>query len=189
MNNQGLEGSLLKAGQTDGTQLLPRSSIAQVAKAKNAALGAETRPRGVLIIVENSTVPQDRRVWQEAKTLRSAGYDVSVICPTNANATKGYEILEGVHIYRHPLPAGSGICSYLVEYVTALFAQAWLALKIKMTRGFDVIHACNPPDTIFFDSFNLSSVYSAQNLYLTIMTLSPELYRSEIRDKSILLPA
>ena len=36
---------------------------------------------GVLIIVENLTVPLDRRVWQEATTLRDAGYTVSVICP------------------------------------------------------------------------------------------------------------
>ena len=46
-----------------------------------------TRPTGVLIIVENLPVPNDRRVWLEATTLRAAGYRVSVISITGVNAT------------------------------------------------------------------------------------------------------
>ena len=37
--------------------------------------------RKILIIVENLTVPLDRRVWTEARALRDAGYTVSIICP------------------------------------------------------------------------------------------------------------
>ena len=58
----------------------------------------------VLIIVENLTVPLDRRVWQEAVTLRDAGYTVSVICPVGGAYRKRYELLEGIHVFRHPLP-------------------------------------------------------------------------------------
>jgi hypothetical protein len=36
-----------------------------------------------VIIVENLPVPLDRRVWQEARALTAAGWDVSVICPAN----------------------------------------------------------------------------------------------------------
>ena len=36
---------------------------------------------GILIIVENLTVPLDRRVWQEARTLKEEGYTVSIVCP------------------------------------------------------------------------------------------------------------
>ncbi len=36
--------------------------------------------RKVLIIVENLPVPFDRRVWQEARTLKAAGAKVSIIC-------------------------------------------------------------------------------------------------------------
>ena len=44
-------------------------------------------PGKALIIVENLTVPIDRRVWKEALTLREAGYQVTVISP----AVKGYD--------------------------------------------------------------------------------------------------
>jgi len=61
------------------------------------------RSRKVLIIVENLPVPFDRRVWQEAKTLKDAGYEVSVICPVGKGLEARYELLEGIHIYRHQL--------------------------------------------------------------------------------------
>ena len=106
--------------------------------------------RKILIIVENLPLPFDRRVWQEAKTLRAAGAEVSVICPTGKGYEAAYENLEGVHIYRHPLPAdGNSKLSYLYEYVYALFNEFKLSLKVLRERGFDVIQGCNPPDLIF----------------------------------------
>ena len=51
----------------------------------------------VLILVQNLTVPFDRRVWQEAKTLVRAGYDVSVISPRSVEHPARYEVLEDVH--------------------------------------------------------------------------------------------
>jgi glycosyltransferase involved in cell wall biosynthesis len=108
------------------------------------------RKRRVLIIVENLPVPFDKRVWHEATTLVSAGYEVSVICPTGRDGLERHEILDGVHIYRHPMPLeASGAAGYLVEYASALFWELWLSLRIFATRGFDVIQACNPPDLIF----------------------------------------
>jgi glycosyltransferase involved in cell wall biosynthesis len=107
-------------------------------------------PRRVLIIVENLPVPFDRRVWLEATTLARAGYEVSVICPAMKGFTTPRERLDGVDIWRHPLPhEASGALGYVVEYGAALFWQSWLALRIALGRGFDVIHACNPPDLIF----------------------------------------
>jgi glycosyltransferase involved in cell wall biosynthesis len=79
------------------------------------------------MIVENLPVPFDRRVWSEATTLRAAGF----------------------HIYRHPLPEASGKMAYVWEYVSALFWQFALSFRIYRERGFDIIHACNPPDLIF----------------------------------------
>ena len=106
--------------------------------------------RRVLIIVENLPVPFDRRVWQEATTLAGAGYEVTVICPKGKNYDRSYEYLDGVHIHRHPLPIeANGALGYATEYALALFWQFVLAWRVYLTRGFDVIHACNPPDTIF----------------------------------------
>jgi len=106
--------------------------------------------RRVLIIVENLPVPFDRRVWSEATTLVKAGYAVSVICPKGKGATSSYEVIDGVHIYRHPLPLeAEGALGYALEYGAALFWEFLLSLKVAWQRGFDVVHACNPPDTIF----------------------------------------
>ena len=111
---------------------------------------ADKSGRRVLIIVENLPCPFDRRVWQEATTLKAAGYQVSIICPKAPGFEASRESLEGIEIYRHSLPIeASGPLGYLVEYGAALFWEFTLALRVAMTRGFDVIHACNPPDLIF----------------------------------------
>jgi glycosyltransferase involved in cell wall biosynthesis len=104
----------------------------------------------VLIIVENLPCPFDRRVWQEAKALRAAGRQVCVICPKGRGFNRSYELLEGIHVYRHALPVeADSAFGYGLEYAVALFFEFWLATRIALTRGFDVIHGCNPPDTIF----------------------------------------
>lgn len=104
----------------------------------------------VLIIVENLTVPFDRRVWLEAQALTAAGYQVSVICPKGESYTKSYEVLENIRIYRYPIPPPTeGTGSYIWEFVYCWCMTAWLSLKVHLRGGFDVIHACNPPDTFF----------------------------------------
>jgi glycosyltransferase involved in cell wall biosynthesis len=116
-------------------------------------------PGKALIIVENNSVPFDRRVWREACVLKEAGWHVSVICPlspeddrlADTDSTAGdYEALEGIHIYRFPLQfAESGFRAYLREYVTALFASMRLSLRVLREQGFDVVQVCNPPDLFF----------------------------------------
>jgi glycosyltransferase involved in cell wall biosynthesis len=104
----------------------------------------------ILIIVENLPLPFDRRVWQEANTLKENGADVSIICPQMKGYSKKYEVLNGIHIHRHPLPLeAKGAVGYLLEYSTALFWEFWLSLKIYFRKPFHVIQGCNPPDLIF----------------------------------------
>jgi glycosyltransferase involved in cell wall biosynthesis len=106
--------------------------------------------RRVLILVENLPSPFDRRVWQEASALRDAGYAVSIICPTGRGYEKKYEVIDAVHIWRYSLPGeGAGAAGYAVEYAVALAKTFLLTLRVFFTRGFDVIHACNPPDLFF----------------------------------------
>jgi len=40
----------------------------------------------------------------ESTTLAAAGYQVRVICPVGKGYEKPYEVIDGIHIYRHPLP-------------------------------------------------------------------------------------
>jgi glycosyltransferase involved in cell wall biosynthesis len=110
----------------------------------------QSEQTSVCIIVENLPVPADRRVWCEARALRDAGYLVSVICPKGKNSfTASYEILDGIHIYRHRAWEASNAIGYLLEYGWALAAELYLTLKVFTHRRFRVLHGCNPPDTIF----------------------------------------
>jgi glycosyltransferase involved in cell wall biosynthesis len=101
-----------------------------------------------LILVENLSVPFDRRVWQESLALREAGWEVSVICPRGTKRdTEAYAEIQGVRIYRYPLKAAvGGPLGYLQEYGTALWHSYRLARKVGKV---DVVHACNPPDLFF----------------------------------------
>jgi glycosyltransferase involved in cell wall biosynthesis len=104
----------------------------------------------ILILVENLPSPFDRRVWQEATALRDAGYGVSIICPSGKGYEEKFEEIDGIAIYRYDLPfEADGALGYLLEYSTALFRTFVLSWKVLFTRGFDAIHACNPPDLFF----------------------------------------
>ncbi|PEQ95241.1 glycosyltransferase WbuB [Bacillus sp. AFS006103] len=143
------------------------------------------KQRKILIIVENLPVPFDTRVWQEATTLVENGYVVSVICPKGKGYTKDYELLNGVHIYRHDLPnEGNGFGGYLKEYTTALREEIRLAKKIYKEIGFDVIQGCNPPDNIFlvarkFKKYGVKFVFDHHDI-------CPELFEAKFGTKGLL---
>lgn len=136
----------------------------------------------VLIIVENLPLPFDRRVWQEARTLRGAGAIVSIICPLGKGATLRKETLEGIDIYRHPMPPDAdNALGYLREYGAALFWETVLAWRIFLTRRFDVIHGCNPPDLIFliawqFRIFGVKYIFDHHDV-------NPELYEAKFNKR------
>jgi glycosyltransferase involved in cell wall biosynthesis len=104
-----------------------------------------------LILVENLSVPFDRRVWQESQTLRDAGWDVHVICPQGTKRDReAYVELDGVKIHRYPLVAATGgPRGYVKEYGAALWHTLRLARRIARQGKIDVVHACNPPDLLF----------------------------------------
>ena len=139
----------------------------------------------VLIIVENLPVPFDSRVWKEATSLRKGGYDVTVLCPRGKGYERGHEILEGIRIYRHPIPRErNSPLGYLWEYGSALFLEFFYAWWIYLRHGFHVIQGCNPPDTIFFVAlpfklFGVKYIFDHHDA-------SPELYFSKYEKKDLL---
>jgi glycosyltransferase involved in cell wall biosynthesis len=139
------------------------------------------RPVGVCIIVENLPVPQDRRVWQEARALTEVGHQVSIICPKGPGFQRSRETLEGIEIYRHDVREGSGPLGYFVEYTWALVVELFLALKIYARTGFRILQACNPPDTIFLIGafFKLLGV----RFIFDHHDLNPELYEVKFQRK------
>lgn len=107
--------------------------------------------RHILILVENLSVPFDRRVWQESLALVEAGHRVSVICPMgNSQDQESEAMIDGVQILRYPLrPAAGGPASYLREYAWALWHTTRLAVRVRRSGRVDVVQACNPPDLLF----------------------------------------
>ena len=105
----------------------------------------------VLLLIENCSVPMDNRVWAEALTLREQGFEVSVIGPKGTGLDEeASTCLAGIHLYRYRLPANTGKYSaYMLEYGVAMVMTFLFSLKVLYRHGFDVIHAANPPDTLF----------------------------------------
>jgi glycosyltransferase involved in cell wall biosynthesis len=138
--------------------------------------------RKILIVVENLPVPFDGRVWKEACSLRKAGYDVTVLCPKGKGSERGYEILDGVRIYRHPMPReGNSPAGYLWEYGIALLWEWFYTWWIFLRRGFQVIQGCNPPDNIFlialpFKLLGVKYIFDHHDA-------NPELYLSKYGEK------
>jgi len=134
--------------------------------------------RKVLIIVENLPVPFDGRVWNEATSLYQNGYEVAVLCPKGKGYEQGYELLDGVHIYRHPMPPErDGRLGYVWEFFCALFWEVVFSWWIYLRRGFQVIQGCNPPDDIFmvaipFKLFGVKYIFDHHDV-------CPELYLSK----------
>ena len=101
----------------------------------------------VLIIVQNLPVPLDRRVWLECRALTRAGYQVSVICPQGPG-DPARQTIDGVAIYKYrPAPEAKGLLGFAVEFLYSWLRTAALSVTVRRERGFDVIQACNPPDT------------------------------------------
>jgi glycosyltransferase involved in cell wall biosynthesis len=123
----------------------------------------------VLILVENLSVPFDRRVWQEARTLAQNGWQVSVICPRMVDR-RSFDFIEGVAIYRYWLPfTARRALGYLIEYPWAMLLTFFCACYVFLRRGFRVIHACNPPDLFFlvawpFKLFGVKFVFDQHDL-------------------------
>ena len=129
----------------------------------------------VLIIVQNLPLPFDRRVWLESQTLRDNGYKVTAICPKSEEFSKSYEKIDGISIYRYKMPVEAhGVLSYFFEFAYAWLITALLSIKVLFKEGFDVIHACNPPETFwvlgaFYKLFGKAFVFDHHDL-------SPEMF-------------
>jgi glycosyltransferase involved in cell wall biosynthesis len=142
----------------------------------------------VLIIVENLPVPFDSRVWKEASSLHKSGYDVTVLCPRGRGYTQRHEVIDGIHIYRHPMPKeGNSPLRYLYEYGCALLWEFLYSWWIYLRRGFHVIQGCNPPDDIFlvalpFKLMGIKYIFDHHDA-------NPELYFSKYGKKGVFYKA
>jgi glycosyltransferase involved in cell wall biosynthesis len=139
--------------------------------------GDRDGPRQALILVENLSVPFDRRVWQEARALVDAGWDVVVVCPAGSDRDSGaYERVDGVEIHRFPLRAAARRRDYVREYVEAFVRITRIVERLASQRRFDVVQACNPPDFLLLCALRVRR--RGAGLVFDQHDLVPELYES-----------
>jgi len=143
--------------------------------------------------VENN-FPQDTRVANEARLLANAGYQVAVIALRN-HRQAARETWNGIEVYRVPTlelfkktVAGKGsqlnllfvrlksFLGYVVEYLYFTSACLLVSTYIFVRRGFDVMHAHNPPDTLFLVAAPFKLL--GKKFVFDQHDLCPELYRS-----------
>lgn len=131
----------------------------------------------VLLVVENLSVPADRRVWQEACALRDAGMVVTVICPlgTDRDSTELDE-REGITIHRFRTREGNGVVGFAMEHLTAALRIRRLATSLSAAERFDIVHVANPPDLLLPALRQLRR--TGARFIFDHHDLAPELYRS-----------
>ena len=141
--------------------------------------------RRVLFISENAPVPSDRRVWNEARSLAAAGWEVVIVCAQGQGRHDlPFEVLEGIEIHRFPLkPAAGGLLGYAREYGQAMWRMSRLVRQLSRERPFDVVHAANPPDFLLLAA--RSARRRGARLIFDHHDLVPELYRAKFGDGAL----
>jgi glycosyltransferase involved in cell wall biosynthesis len=144
--------------------------------ANNNSTRFANRGKRILMLLENSAYSEDGRVRCEANSLAAAGYAVTVIGPA-AEGERYFEQFGGVTAYQFPPPPmAHGLLGYCIEYAYALSVMAMLSVWVAIRRGFDVVHAHNPPDFLviiggFWRLFGKKFVFDQHDL-------SPDMYRA-----------
>jgi glycosyltransferase involved in cell wall biosynthesis len=131
---------------------------------------------GILMLLGNNPYPQDPRVRREATALEEAGYRVTVICP-RVRGQSARETVRGVHVLRYRQRVDArGMAGYLVEYGVTTAAALLLSVRVMFGRGFDVIHAHNPPDTFVL----VAALYKmlGKRFVFDHHDLAPEMYEA-----------
>jgi glycosyltransferase involved in cell wall biosynthesis len=150
-------------------------------------------PTKILMWVENN-FPQDTRVANEARLLADAGYKVAVIA-LRRQGQAARETWNGIEVYRVPTlevfkktlaTNGSrtnlmfvrlkSFLGYVVEYVYFTTACLTVSTYIFARHGFDVMHAHNPPDTLFLVALPFKLL--GKKFVFDQHDLCAELYRS-----------
>jgi len=154
------------------------------------------------MLVENQ-FPRDTRVRNEASALASHGLRVSVIALGGPGEPRR-ETVNGVTVYRLPrltvfkkLPGAerSGfvaiadkarvLVGYVVEYLYFTVGCLVVSCYVAVKDGVDVVHAHNPPDTLFIVGA-LHKLFGKKFVF-DHHDLSPELYRSRYSTPSALI--
>ena len=152
----------------------------------------------VLMLVENH-FPSDVRVRNESALLRDEGYEVTVIC-LKRKEEKATDIVHGIRVYRLPkveffqkapeegqrllqrqLTRLKAILGYIGEYAYFTLGCLVMSAYVSLRHGVDVIHAHNPPDTLFLVALPFKLM--GKKFVFDHHDLAPELYQSRYKTR------
>ncbi len=146
---------------------------------------AGRRRPGVLVVVQNLPFVLDRRVRTECAALTRAGYQVTVVCPKRSEDDPDVSSVDGVTVRGYPAPAStSGVWSYVVEFAVCWLRTAALSVRTARAEGFDVIQACNPPDTYWL--LGLLWKLAGKRFVFDQHDLCPEVYEARFGKRGVL---
>ncbi|MFJ3403645.1 glycosyltransferase family 4 protein [Promicromonospora sp. NPDC090134] len=100
------------------------------------------------MIIQNLPFRIDRRVRSECRALTDAGYRVSVVCPQeNPDEPARFQVDETTVYSYAPPPDSRGVLGYVREFLVCWWRTARASARVHRDAPFQVIQACNPPDT------------------------------------------
>jgi glycosyltransferase involved in cell wall biosynthesis len=154
------------------------------------------------MLVQNH-FPADPRVRNEAALLRQEGYDITVIC-LKKKGEKTAEVVRGIRVYRIPqveffqkVPGDrqrligrqitklKALVGYVGEYAYFTLGCLVFSLYVAARFGVDVLHAHNPPDTLFLVALPFKLL--GKKFVFDHHDLAPELYQSRYRTQGNLV--
>ncbi len=132
--------------------------------------------RKTLIFIEDNTFSHDNRVIREATALVEAGWDVTVVCPRYPGDPFYRRVNDSLRVYFFPKPNAVGAVGHIAEHAITLILGSILVLWAQLRHGFQILHACNPMDTLWllavpYRLFGKRFIYDQHDL-------CPELYLS-----------
>ena len=137
------------------------------------------KSKKVLFIVQNLSVPFDRRVWMEATSLQKAGYEITVICPSTKMNPKLFEEESNITIIRFPLPfEGRSIYGIFLEYAWSLISISLITWVLSIGKRFHVIHLANPPDFLFLGALPVK-LFRGAKIIFDQHDLCPEVWETK----------
>ncbi len=162
---------------TDSSQTAERPTT-QHSTPEQPARRKSPRTRGrILILVQNLSVPFDRRVWLECLSLIDAGFEVAVVCP-KAPGDPSYARINGVETFKYrPYASDGSSVSFVIEYGYSFLATLTLSLKASRRGRFTAVQSCNPPD-LFWPIGLLFRLLYGSSFVFDHHDLCPELYES-----------
>ena len=162
---------------TESGQTVQRPTAQPTTRQRPARSKSPSNRGRVLILVQNLSVPFDRRVWLECLSLIDAGFSVAVVCP-KAPGDPSYAQVNGVELYKYrPYAPGGSSISFVLEYLYSFLATLVLSLRASLRGRFVAVQSCNPPD-LFWPIGLLFRMLHRSAFVFDHHDLCPELYQS-----------